>query len=248
MNSEASAGGFDRSSQVPLYVQIAEQLRKAIDSRDIVPGGQLGNETALAGQFGVSRSTMRQAIRTLMLNGLLAGKKGLGTTVLTGPAITRPVRLTSLFDDPGGEGGRPETVVLVHQVIPASQAVRDQLDVASSQPVLHLRRARALHGRVVAILENYIPAELFDSTNIDFGDVGLHQALRAIGVHPKVARQRIGAREGTAEECELLDTPLHSPVLTMDQLSSSDTGRVLEWGRHVFHPDSYAFTLTVTSI
>ncbi len=89
---------LDRASQVPLYRQIAKQLRDDIESEQIAPGHRLGNEIGLAGQFGVSRTTMRQAIQTLVTSGMLVRKRGRGTTVLPG-AITRPIRLTSLLDD-----------------------------------------------------------------------------------------------------------------------------------------------------
>lgn len=99
----------------------------------------------------------------------------------------------------------------------------------------------------MAILENYLPADLFDLEDTDLTTTGLYQALRAVGVHPKVARQRIGARAGSTQECQLLGTPEHGPVLTMDRLSHSDIGRPIEWAQHVYRPDRWAFTLTVTA-
>ena len=96
-------------------------------------------------------------------------------------------------------------------------------------------------------MENYLPADLLDLHTTDFSSTGLYQALRAAGVHPKVAKQRIGARAGTTEECQALDEPPNSVVLTMDRLTHSDTGRPIEWAQHIYRPDRYAFTLTLTA-
>lgn len=124
---------LDRTGGAPLYQQIADRLTDAIQSETIAPGDHLGNEIALAGQFGVSRSTMRQAIRTLVVNGLVVHKKGTGTTVLPG-AITRPLRLTSISADRGRDDERPETIVLVNEVIATPGAVRHHLQLSPRQP------------------------------------------------------------------------------------------------------------------
>jgi len=66
-------------------------------------------------------------------------------------------------------------------------------------------------------------------------------------VHPKVARQRIGARTTTHEESELLALEAESPVLTMERLTHSITARRVEWAQHIYRPDHYTFTVTLTA-
>jgi len=234
------------SAKTPLHQQIAAQLRHAIESEQLSPGHRLGNEIDLAGQFGVSRGTMRQAIQALVNSGLLVRKRGIGTTVLPG-AITRPLHLTSMFDDLVDSGHRPVTTVLIEQVIPAPSEVAEQLQLPHGAMVLHLRRLRALGGQPLAILENYLPADLLDLTTTDLTRTGLYQALRSVGVHPKVARQRIGARTITQEECQLLALEQESPVLTMDRLTHSITTRRVEWAQHIYRPDHYTFAVTLTA-
>ena len=89
---------LDRSSPVPLYFQVAQQIEQAIDQGELAPGDRLDNEISLAEQFGLSRPTMRRAIQELVDKGLLVRKRGVGTQVVHGQ-VTRPVELTSLFDD-----------------------------------------------------------------------------------------------------------------------------------------------------
>ncbi len=137
--------------------------------------------------------------------------------------------------------------MLVNRVIPAPASVSAQLKLRPAQPILHLRRLRALHGQPLAIMENYLPAEILDLHTTDLRHTGLYQALRAVGVFPKVVRQRIGARPGTTEECELLDEQPDSPVLTLDRLTHSDAGRPVEWAQHTYRSDRYVFTVTLTA-
>ena len=74
----------NRSSPVPLYFQVAEQLERAIFEGALVPGDRIANEVALAAQLGLSRPTMRQAIQLLVDKGMLVRKRGVGTQVVHG--------------------------------------------------------------------------------------------------------------------------------------------------------------------
>jgi GntR family transcriptional repressor for pyruvate dehydrogenase complex len=60
------------------YEQVADQLRTLIVSGAVSPGDRLPNETALAKEFGVSRATVREALRTLSAQRLILTAKGAG--------------------------------------------------------------------------------------------------------------------------------------------------------------------------
>jgi DNA-binding GntR family transcriptional regulator len=235
---------LDRSSTVPLYQQIAEQLHHSIRTGKLEPGSLLGNEIRLADRLGLSRPTMRRAIGELVDKGVLVRKRGVGTQIVQGP-ITRSVQLSSLFDDLQSEEQQPGTAVLTNEVVPASDEVAAALKVPRRIPVLHLRRVRLAGGKPLAILENYLPHQLIDVGAEDLTSVGLYQLMRKAGVRMKVAKQRIGARAGTGDECALLDEPAASPLLTMDRVTHDDTGIVVEWGRHVYRASRYDFAVTL---
>ncbi len=60
------------------YEQVADQLRELIMSGELAPGERLPNETLLAREFGVSRATVREALRVLAAQSLLRTAKGAG--------------------------------------------------------------------------------------------------------------------------------------------------------------------------
>jgi len=66
---------------MPLYMQIAEQLDDAIRSMKFAAGALLPTEKMLCRQYGVSRHTIRTAIRCLRDRGLLSTRPGVGTRV-----------------------------------------------------------------------------------------------------------------------------------------------------------------------
>ena len=65
----------------PLYIQIADELRKKIDSGDLTPGSQLPTEIELCDRYEASRNTIRDAIRRLIGQGLVESRQGQGTYV-----------------------------------------------------------------------------------------------------------------------------------------------------------------------
>ncbi|MDQ3122601.1 MAG: winged helix-turn-helix domain-containing protein, partial [Actinomycetota bacterium] len=71
-----------RPARVPLrrvrksYEQVADQLRELIVTGTLPQGGRLPTETQLAGQLGVSRATVREALRLLDAQGLVRTAKG----------------------------------------------------------------------------------------------------------------------------------------------------------------------------
>src|SRR5690606_23841351 len=74
---------LDRTSPVPLYFQLAQELERRIREGELPPGTRLENEILLADRLGLSRPTLRRAIEYLVDQGLLVRKRGVGTQVVT---------------------------------------------------------------------------------------------------------------------------------------------------------------------
>src|SRR6266487_5116041 len=96
-DQETSAMGYspasiavDRASPVPLYYQVAQELERAIESGELVPGSRLENEIVLAQQLGLSRPTVRRAIEYLVERGMLVRRRGVGTQVVL-PRVRRAI-------------------------------------------------------------------------------------------------------------------------------------------------------------
>ncbi|GAB7193025.1 GntR family transcriptional regulator IolR [Kineococcus sp. NUM-3379] len=235
---------LDRSSPVPLYFQVARSIEASIRSGELPPGTRLDNEISLAETLGLSRPTMRRAIQQLVDKGLLVRKRGVGTQVVSGQ-VTRPVELTSLFDDLTRSGNAPRTDVLLHRLEPADDDVAAVLGLAPGTEVLHVRRLRFSCDEPLAVLDNHLPPEFRDISRADLQARGLYQLLRGRGVGMRVAKQRIGARNGTTEECHLLGERRGACLLTVERTTHDDSGRAVERGRHVYRASRYSFEVTL---
>lgn len=73
--------GRGENDESPLYLQLAKQLKRAILQGIFPVGARLPTEGELGKQYGVSRHTVREALRVLRSDGLVISKQGAGTTV-----------------------------------------------------------------------------------------------------------------------------------------------------------------------
>jgi DNA-binding GntR family transcriptional regulator len=219
---------IDRSSPVPLYFQVAQVFEKAIMDGQLKPGDRFENELALASRLNLSRPTTRRAIQELVDKGLLVRKRGVGTQVVQTP-VHRPVELTSVLD---------------YRVGPVTEEIAAQLNLTLEAEVVTMRRLRSSGGQPLAVMTNYLPAALAPDQD-ELEEAGLYQALRSRGVHIRLARQRIGAKAADREEARLLDEKPKAPLLVMERTAFDDSGRIVEYGSHVYRASRYYFDTTL---
>nr|WTB34554.1 GntR family transcriptional regulator [Streptomyces sp. NBC_00830] len=232
--------GVDRSSPVPLYYQLSQQLEAAIEQGRLAPGSLLGNEIDLAARLGLSRPTVRQAIQSLVDKGLMVRRRGVGTQVVHSQ-VKRPLELSSLYDDLEAAGQRPATRVLRNQIEPATARIAAALGVPEGTDVHLVERLRSAHDEPMALLRNHLPAGLIDLGIERLEATGLYRIMRAAGITLHSARQSVGARLATAEEAAQLAEPEGAPLLTMERTTYDDTGRAVEFASHVYRASRYAF-------
>lgn len=235
----------DRNSSTPLHEQISRPLEKLIVSGQLNPGQIIEDEVSLAQRLEVSRPTARRALQDLVNRGLLTRRRGLGTRV-TPKHVRRPLTLTSLQDDLTKAGFESSTRVLHYEVCLANAEQAKALQIGEGSEIVSITRLRFANGQPLAILRNLIPLEIAPSiTQLTSG--GLYASFSAAGIRPVSAQQSISARLSQEDEATHLDIPHPSPVLTMQRTALDQTGRVLEFGDHVYNPIDYSFHSTLTA-
>ncbi|HET9827106.1 MAG TPA: GntR family transcriptional regulator [Nocardioidaceae bacterium] len=233
----------DRSSPVPLYHQLAEQLSRAITSGRLQPGDAFENEIAVAERLRISRPTVRRAYQELVDQGLLVRRRGLGTTVAN-RKVHRKFELTSLYDDLERAGREPRTRVLDMELV-TDEVAAAALDLAPETPLLHMARIRCAGETPLALLRNWLPPVHSDLTREELERHGLYAALRDRGVKPVVAQQSIGARMPTTLERRSLAIKGPQPVLTMTRMAFDAGGNAVEYGDHCYRAEDYTIDLMV---
>jgi|1186.fasta_scaffold02948_2 DNA-binding GntR family transcriptional regulator len=236
---------LDRSSPVPLYHQLAEQLTAAITDGRLRPGDPFENEIGMSDRLSLSRPTVRRAISELVNQGLLVRRRGIGTTVAN-QMVHRKAELTSLYDDLAREGRTPRTEVLSLDCAAHDDRAAAVLELPSGTPLVSIVRLRYADDLPLAIMRNWLPPALNDLTPEQLTTDGLYAVLRARGIRPTVARQRIGARNATAEERRTLQMSKAEPLVTMTRSAYAADGSPVEYGNHCYRADQYSVDVVVS--
>jgi DNA-binding GntR family transcriptional regulator len=241
MTNALAGVSLDHSSPVPLYYQAARAIEEAIEDGRLPRGSKLDSELDLAEQLGISRPTMRAALKQLVDKGLIMRRRGIGTMVAPKP-VRRAVALTSLYDDLKAAGREPQTSVLALEEVPCPPEVAEHLGLEPNASVLRFERLRVANSEdfyPIALMCNFVPVGLLEIEKEDLEQTGLYELFRENGITPHVATQRVGARKAGAREAELLEIELGDPVLTVTRIAYDTNGRPIEYGSHSYPAESY---------
>lgn len=238
---------MDHRSPVPLYHQAAQALEAAIEDGRLPRGSKLGGEVELATRLGISRPTMRAAMKQLVDKGLLVRRRGIGTMVAPRP-VRRAVALTSLYDDLKEAGREPQTRLLSLERGPCPPDEAEHLALAPGATVLAFDRLRVAGSDPIALMHNVVPDGLLAFEEGDLERTGLYELFRGAGIPPHIATQRVGARKAGTDEAALLEMEPGDPVLTMTRIAYDVNGRPIEYGAHSYPAESYWFEMMLVDL
>jgi len=222
---------------------MARALRADIEDGHL--SGPLASEAELAERFSVSRSVVRQALRTLASEGLITKVRGRGSFI---NPVSRVHRIAQSLNGLGmqlEDRGQPtRTEVLVHEWARHPSPPREWRD----EDCLHLIRLRSLAGQPLALIETYLPApsgRLIES--VDLTDRSLHALLRECGIRLERSQRTVlavPAREYIAGRLEL---DIGAPLLVLSGTTFDDTGEAVETFTTHHRGDRVAFDLETSA-
>lgn len=239
-------------SRQPPSRRIAEELRAAITSGDLRPGDKLPSERALAEQYGAARNTAREAIRLLLVQGLVTARHGSGVYVREPQRLfrfgsdryTRKNRETGLTPfrleaQRQGREARIDVVSIARERPP--QDIAERLAVpADEESVLHRENHYFADDEPVQIVSTYLrwlEAQGTPLTEPSAGKDGIYGRLEELGHVMTRARDEITARMPTPAEAAVLHLLPGVPVLEVLHSGLDQNGVPFEVSRYVHRAD-----------
>ena len=227
-----SSAAIDKHVPIPYHYQLRELLRAEIATGRWKVGDQLPTERELCETFGLSRTTVREAIESLVSEGLLRREKGRGTFV------AEPKILESLLGSPIGftdsmreQGHHVETQVLRLEVTPAPLVVESELRLGPGDRVIVMERLRFVLNEPILVVTSYLPEKLCPSLmHEDFSRQSLYHTLQD-KYHLKIARaKRLMEAVPAAEyETRLLGVRPGAPLMLIQSTSYLEDGTPVEY-------------------
>lgn len=232
--------GIPEHGRIPKYYAVKARVSTLVD--ELGEGGTLPPERDLAQRYEVSRETVRQALRELILEGRLV-RQGRGT-VVAGPKMEQPLALASYTEGVRRQGRTPGRRLIGLERFPCPEALAAETGTEPGEPVWHLERVLLADDDRVGLESTYVSVARVPDLKEEF-DAGssfyayLHDRL---GVSFGDADERIETVLATPREALLVGTPPALPMLLIHRLSRDADGRPLERVRTLFRGDRFSFT------
>jgi GntR family transcriptional regulator len=226
--------------RVPRYYEVKQQLRRRID---VLPAGTaLPPERDLSDEFATSRSTVRQALLELAVEGRIVRLQGRGTFVAP-PKEMLPLQLRSFTEEWRSRGREPSSRLLDVRTEPAEDAVAATLEVASDTLVYRFERLRVVDGVPMALEVVYLEADRFpDLVSLMDEGASLYDLLRSRWeLAPAEAQQTIETVPASPQVAALLEAEAGTPMFLLTRTTRDAGGRVFEFVRSMYRGDRYGF-------
>jgi len=221
------AGCLDRTSPLPLWAQVCDDLRRRIDVGEFTAA--FPGELALTEEYEVSRHTVREALRVLRDEGLISSHRGRPTRVETPRYRQSLGTLYSLFDTMQSQGIEQFNRVLrlgrTHNA-----TIAEHLGVSANTEFVVLERLRCAEHQPLAHDVSWLPASLAAPLlESDFTSIGLYAELsRVCDVTIDAGRERITTMLPPRHIASQLTIAPSSPVFRLERRATAQ-GRPAEW-------------------
>lgn len=229
----------DRESALPLWAQVLADLRRRLargEFRSRFPG-----DDELTACYGVSRHTVREAVRRLQAEGVIERGRGRGTFVRD-RVIEQPLgTLYSLFRSVEEQGFVQRSIVR-HLEIRQDREAATVLGCAPGEPLVYLERLRLADDQPVVLDCSWLPAVFARPLlDVDFAHTALYRELHArCGVRPDAGWERISPVLPSAAQRELIGLPEGVPALAIERLAMRDSAPV-EWRHGLVRADRFSY-------
>ena len=229
----------------PLYQTVRDRLLERIGTGELNVGDRLEPEIELASDYGVSRATMRSAIRDLVQAGLLVRRPGVGTMIVR----SRPrVTASGLADIMGVFAARLEDaqlLVLDSSIKPASFEAAEKLGAEPGSKLLRVFTICKSAGQPVAICETWLPAESGISPAEPHVAPIYDLLEKTYGRRISHGDDSVSAVLAKGETARLLDVKNGSPLISVERVAYDGAGAPLLYSRAQFLSENYRYQVTL---
>ncbi len=236
---------INRTSPIPLYVQVSEYLEKEIKTEKYKVGDKLPSEGELAGLFQLNRNTIRQAMSLLVQKGLIKKQRGVGVFVKEKAALS-PIHklgsMVSFMDDFNLDNINLEEKIIQKEKIRAGEELAEKLMINADDEVVVIGRLRIADKTPLILEKQYY-------TFKDFGELlemeikgSMYQLLidhfKADLDH---SIQTIRAVKAEKEIARLMDISSNTPCIVLESLAYNSQNLCIEILQSFYRGDRYMF-------
>lgn len=232
---------IDKSSPIPVYFQLKNDLINKISQGLWKPGECISSERELCDIYGVSRMTIRQAIGELVQEGILNRIKGKGTYVCE-PTVKQQ-DMMSFTEIIKKTGRKLETEVISFEQIDKPE---DLEDIFSLEKLYVINRKRKVDGECIAIEKVFIPVDYCGYVSEEMLSGSLFKILEEFGYIVENSTSSIASIIMNDEQKELFETDENVPLLKVMSKTFTTDGELLFLEEAIYRSDKFLLQVNIS--
>ena len=237
-------------SPVPLYYQLQEIIRSRIESGQWRPGDHIPPEDELCKEFNLSKGTVRQALSSLVTEGLLYRRRGMGCFVAD-PKMPQDILNIAGFTAYAKQtlGWELTSQLISVNVVQANKALAEKLNIPAGADVIEIRKVKYAENRIFFLVTTYIPRAhcpgLETENHADGGS--LFKLLQEkYGVHVTRVKGWFEPVLVSEYEANLLKVEKGSPAMMFERIRYTTGDKPLMFSKHIIRGDMCRLTFEIS--
>ena len=222
------------------------QNRLAEEIESLPADSRLPSEPILARKLGVSRATLREAMRSFEGQGRIRRRQGIGTFVIGKvPVLDSGLEILESIESLATRINLPVKMgALQIKTSPATEIEANVLGVTAGIPLTHVERVIYTDNRPIAYLEDILPQDIIipqDLESREFRGSVLDLLLKRGNPKPTQSRTEIHAVGATPRVARALQVQRDDVLLQFIALLYGEDGRVMDFTYSFFLPGFFRF-------
>ncbi len=226
---------------IPLYRQLRQVIREQIAAGEWKPGDRIPTIRELCQRYGVSRTTVVQAVNALIQEGLLTGRQGKGIFISRPKVEQGPFRLVSFTEEMIRREFTPGTKMLALFRTPAPTEVARKLGLEPGESVVVLERLRLADGEPRGVMRSYLPERFFPGlADMNRPIESLYQLIQdSYGAVPTTAVDSYEPTRVDPATAALLNVRPGALAFSVERVTRDQRGRQIEYTVSVLRGDRH---------
>lgn len=229
------------NNSMPLYKQIANNIKTDIADAKLSHGDAIPSETKLAETYAVSRVTVREAIKQLVEEGILYRVQGSGTYVSHEKIEHDILKLQGFTEEMSSLDNNPSNDILEFQLMSPPEDAREHLKIDEEEKVYYVKRLRLADFEPLILEESYLPVDLFPDLSIEVMKQSKYEYIGGKGYKIDTRYGELIPKMPNEEMVNYFNIEAADPMLFMQAFSTFKDGTVFEYSKIYFHPHKYSF-------
>jgi len=237
----AIEGRLDRSSPWPLWAQLLAELRTRLTRGEF--SERFPTDGELMRGYGVSRQTVRDAVRRLADEGVVVRERGRGTHVRPAAFEHAAGTLESLFEYIEARGLRQTNVTRACDER-TDPRVAPLLELDTGAALVYIERVRLVDGEPLALDRSWLPAQLARPLlDTDLTRTGIYvELVERCGMTLRSGSERVRPVVPSPQDRRLLKLPAREAALAISRLTLGES-EPLEWRESLLRGDRWSIVV-----